>query len=232
MNSPDTRADQPAVLIISDSAEFARAIASRWQTERSLPLFTMMSSDLGHGVDGNGFALAIVGSVPNAVAGGLLAALEPCGKPVLFVCEDGTLAKQVREQHSRVMLLRQYEGWLDALVLVCSESLRRIRDLHRAQHAEQAAARLERDAVLGRYMLEMRHTLNNALTSILGNSELLLLEPGSLSAMARSQAETIRNMATRIHEIQQRFSSLEKELNCVESHEMQGRAEAHAVAGW
>ncbi len=65
-------------------------------------------------------------------------------------------------------------------------------------------------------MLEMRHSLNNALTSVLGNSELLLLEPGSLSANARSQIDTIRNMALRMHEILQRFSSLEKELSFVE----------------
>jgi signal transduction histidine kinase len=65
-------------------------------------------------------------------------------------------------------------------------------------------------------MLEMRHSLNNALTSVLGNSELLLLDPGQLSAAARSQIETIRNMSLRMHEVMQRFSSLEKELKVVE----------------
>ena len=65
-------------------------------------------------------------------------------------------------------------------------------------------------------MLEVRHTLNNALTSVMGNSELLLLEPHSLSAASRSQIETIRNMGVRMHEILQRFSSIEKELNAVE----------------
>jgi len=65
-------------------------------------------------------------------------------------------------------------------------------------------------------MLEMRHTMNNALTSVLGNSELLLIEPGSLSAAGRSQLETIRNMAVRLHEILQRFSSIEKEMSVIE----------------
>jgi len=69
--------------------------------------------------------------------------------------------------------------------------------------------------MLGRYILEMRHGLNNALTSLLGNSDLLLIEPGSLSAPARAQIETIRNMTLRIHEVLQRFSSLEKEMNVV-----------------
>ena len=82
--------------------------------------------------------------------------------------------------------------------------------------AEQSIKTLERQATLGRYMLDVRHTLNNALTSVLGNSELLLLEPESLPAAERSQIETIRNMALRMHEILQRFSSIEKELNAVE----------------
>ena len=54
----------------------------------------------------------------------------------------------------------------------------------RARAAEFACSALERQAMLGRYMLEMRHNLNNALTSVLGNSDLLLLEPGSFSSGA------------------------------------------------
>jgi signal transduction histidine kinase len=90
--------------------------------------------------------------------------------------------------------------------------LRRCEAGDRLRRAERGHALLKQQATLGSYMLEMRHNLNNALTSVLGNSELLLLEPGSLSATARSQIETIRNMALRMHEILQRFSSLEKEL--------------------
>jgi signal transduction histidine kinase len=87
-----------------------------------------------------------------------------------------------------------------------------------AMRAEEALAHLESQAALGRYMLEVRHTLNNALTSVLGNSELLLLE-GTLSDEATAQIETIKTMAVRIHEIFQRFTSLEKELNAVAKQE-------------
>ena len=38
-----------------------------------------------------------------------------------------------------------------------------------------------RHATLGRYMLEMRPSINNALTSVLGNADLLLLEPGQVT---------------------------------------------------
>ena len=78
-------------------------------------------------------------------------------------------------------------------------------------------------------MLEMRHSLNNALTSVLGNSDLLLLEPGSFSAQTRAQIETIRNMTLRIHEIMQRFSSLEKEMNVVAQQAGQDSCKSYAT---
>ena len=78
-------------------------------------------------------------------------------------------------------------------------------------------------------MIEMRHNLNNALTSVLGNSDLLLLEPGSFSAPTRAQIETIRNMTLRIHEIMQRFSSLEKEMNVVAQQAVQDSGKSYAA---
>jgi len=143
-------------------------------------------------------------------------ALDPAGHPVLFVDDGKGSAHKARQGRPYLTVLRQQEGWMDALVLVSTEILRHGLTLERAHHAEQAVKSLERQATLGRYMLDVRHTLNNALTSVLGNSELLLLEPGTLSVASRSQIETIRNMAVRMHEILQRFSSIEKELNAVE----------------
>jgi signal transduction histidine kinase len=99
---------------------------------------------------------------------------------------------------------------------VAGETLQRAFAEAGQRRAEHSKILLGGQAMLGRYMLDMRHNLNNALTSILGNSELLLLEPGSLSANARSQIDTIRNMALRMHEVMQRFSSIEKELNLSE----------------
>jgi signal transduction histidine kinase len=93
--------------------------------------------------------------------------------------------------------------------------LRRCEASARLRRAEQTNAVLERQGALGRYVIDMRHNLNNALTSILGNSELLLLDSNLLSGQPHSQVETIRNMALRMNEILQRFSSLEKELNVV-----------------
>lgn len=216
MKAENDRLEQPTVLIVSDDREFSRSVVGRWQAERTVPPFTLMSSDLCRDLAPEAFELAIVGAVHPSVISVVLQALDPSGKPVVFVCDGNQSAQAVREVQPRIMVLRQHEGWLDALVLVAAEALRLCEVMGRAHRAEQANKLLERQATLGRYVLEMRHTLNNALTSVLGNSELLLLDAGSFSATARSQIETIRNMSVRMHEILQRFSSIEKELNVVE----------------
>jgi signal transduction histidine kinase len=222
------KVDLRTVLIISDDSEFARTIMVRWQSENSMPAFTVMKGDLCQKLDANSFEVAIVGAVRPNVLASVLNALEPLTKPVLFIWDGGQSVDTVRASQLRAMVLRQHDGWLDALVLVVSEALRHCEALARAIRAEEANVSLKRQATLGRYILEMRHSLNNALTSVLGNSELLLLEPETLSADARSQIETVRNMALRLHEILQRFSSLEKELTVIERQtEKANTAKAH-----
>ena len=218
---------QSTVLVIADDAEFARAVANRWQAERHVPLFTLMSGDLCPGINASDFEIAIVGAVRPGVLPSVLTILEAAAGPTIFLAPDGQTAATVRESYTRTVVLRQYEGWLDTLVVVATEMLRAVQAVARACRAEQRAASADAQATLGRYMLEMRHTLNNALTSVLGNSELLMLEPGILSAQAREQIDTIRNMAFRMNEILQRFSSLEVELHYVER---QAAQEARAKA--
>jgi signal transduction histidine kinase len=206
--------DQATVLIISDDADFSRVVLDRWQGKRSAPAFTLMSSDVCRDLAGDGFDMAIVGAVRPEVLSAVFNSLGPAGNPVIFVRQQST--EDGGQLPPNITVLRQQEGWLDALVLISSEILRHGETRARAHRAEEAGKALQRQAALGRYMLEVRHTLNNALTSVMGNSELLLLEPQSLSAASRSQIETIRNMGVRMHEILQRFSSIEKELNAVE----------------
>jgi signal transduction histidine kinase len=226
--------DQPSVLIISDDAEFSRAITMRWQAERNVPAFTLMSSDVSLAFDPDSFRLAIAGSLRPQALSVVLEAMDAAGKRVLFVSKDARTIQTVRDRWPGMSILRQQENWLDTLVLVAGEMMHRARAEANALRLEQANVLLERQALLGRYMLEMRHTFNNTLTSVLGNSELLLLEPGSLSAVPRSQIETIRNMALRMHEVLQRFSSLEKELTVADrqAEKESGTKSQAAAAGW
>jgi len=206
--------DHPTVLVISDEVEFSRSITARWQAERNVPAFTMLSGDLWpRSVDN--FEVAIVGPLRRELLSLILEPLHSTLQPLFCVCHDAATAQLVRERWPRTSVLRHDENWLDSLILAAGEAVHRAAAEARARAAEQNCATLERQAMLGRYTLEMRHGLNNALTSLLGNSDLLLIEPGSLSAQSRAQIETIRNMTLRIHEVMQRFSSLEKEMNVV-----------------
>jgi hypothetical protein len=66
-------------------------------------------------------------------------------------------------------------------------------------------------------MTDMKHSVNNALTSMIGNAELLLLEPGQLSSQSLAQIRTIHSMAMRMNEIMLRFSSLASEMREAEN---------------
>jgi signal transduction histidine kinase len=206
--------DHSTALIISDEAEFSRSITARWQMERTVPTFTLLSGDIWPRSLDN-FAVAIVGPLRRELLSVIIEPLHSTQQPLFCVCDDAATAQLVRERWPRASVLRRDENWLHSLILSASEALLRARAEWRARTAEEKCAALERQATLGRYMLDMRHTLNNSLTSVLGNSDLLLVEPGSLSAQARAQIETIRNMTLRIHEVMQRFWSLEKEMNVV-----------------
>jgi signal transduction histidine kinase len=231
--------ESPTVLIISDEADFSRRITARWQMERNVPTFTLLSGDLWPRFAVDVFDVAIVGELRRDLLSVVLEPLHSTGQPIFCVCRDSATAQLMRERWPRIAILRPAEPfletphWLETLVLAASEAVHRSRAESRARSAELSCSALERQATLGRYMLEMRHSLNNALTSVLGNSDLLLLEPGSLSAQTRAQIETIRNMALRIHEIMQRFSSLEKEMNVVaqQAEKDSGRSYAATAAG-
>jgi signal transduction histidine kinase len=189
-----------------------------------------MTGDLCPGINPASFDLAIVGEVRPGVLPSVLTILEASSRPVIFVPSDAKAAYTVRETHTRTLVLRQHEGWIDALMVIAAEVLRALNALKRAQAAEAAMARDATQATLGRYMLEMRHSLNDALTSVLGNSELLLTQPATLSASAHEQIETIRNMSVRIYEILQRFSSLETELRYTERQPGKNTHKAHAAS--
>lgn len=225
--------DTPTVLIISDDADLSRRVTSRWQSERNVPSFTLLRGDLWPRLAVDAFDVAIVDELRRDLLSVVLEPLHSTAQPVFFLSCDRASAQLVRDRWPRISILRRNQAdeasWLETLVFAAGEAVHRSRAEARARTAELACAALDRQATLGRYMIEMRHSLNNALTSVLGNSDLLLLEPGSLSAQPRSQIETIRNMALRIHEIMQRFSSLEKEMNVVAQQAGKDSGKAYAA---
>jgi signal transduction histidine kinase len=221
---------QRKILIISEDAGFAPQLSARWQSERVLPAFTILRSEGGCSLSPDSFDLAIL-DIPHADSCRTARrALELTGKPLILVCGNSEIAQAARRESSRALALTRTDEWPDLAVLLALEVLRRVEAVQRADRAEQVSALLKCHATLGLYVIDMRHSLNNALTSVLGNSELMLLEPGAFSAGVRSQIDTIRNMALRMHEILQRFSSLEKELTFVEQQEVKEQKRKLQVA--
>jgi signal transduction histidine kinase len=206
-----------SVLVVSDDMEFGRTVLARWQAEQRVPEITLVTSDLWHPGHVVAHDLVIVGSIHNRTKSTVLSALSGSSMPAaVYVSPDERDASSVRAAHPHFSILRNQDGWLETLILVSVEALRRVEAVARARRAESVALASQREATLGRYMLEMRPSVNNALTSVLGNADLLLLEPGQISGECRQQVQTIHTMALRLNEIVQRFSSLAAEMRAGE----------------
>ena len=199
------------VLILSSNPVFARDLSAHWPADSNSPEFTVLEEDLFHDLIGSQYDLAIAdGSCPESHAE-VKAALAAAAKPAIIVHADSSLPF-LRTQGNLIELRGQDGLWPMIAGVLGREILRRCQSEAHAREAEALCAAAQAEATLGRYMVEMRHNVNNALTSVLGNAELLALEPG-LPANVILEADTVRNMALRLHEVFQRFSSLEKELS-------------------
>jgi signal transduction histidine kinase len=205
------------ILILTDEAEFGRLLGTCWQTERQAPRVTIVDSEQWQGQLAAAPDLVVAGPMRDGNLSKILRSFEPTTSVILCAPVDAKELGALRGKHPRLVHVPLREDWTQTLLLVAGESLRRTAAVRLAREAERHAQRNEHHATLGRYMMDMKHSVNNALTSMLGNAELLLLEPGQLSSQSLAQIKTIHNMALRINEIMQRFSSLSSEMQEVET---------------
>jgi signal transduction histidine kinase len=206
-----------SVLILSDDREFARLLTACWQVERQLPELAVVTSDFWSIEAAGASDLVVIGPLRDGKLTEVLRAMTPGAAVILCAPSDAKELSALRKKYPRLLHVPLREDWAQVVLLLAGESLRRAEALRSAQQAEQRAAQNANQAVLGRYMIDMRHSINNAMTSLLGNAELLLLEPGELSAQSLAQIKTIHTMALRINEVMQRFSSLASEMREVET---------------
>jgi signal transduction histidine kinase len=206
----DLKLSQPNVLVLTDDSDFAKGLLARWQRERVIPSFTVSGNEALNGAEAPACDLAIVGRIGQVRLIPVLKALDSSARPAICLCESSQV-ESLRSSLPRTTFLAESPYWSDMLTTVGVEVLRRIEAQSRARKSEQVVSKIEHEAALGRYMLESRHALNNALTSILGNAELLLLEPAKFPSEVHDQLETIHTMSLRIHEMFYRFSSMENE---------------------
>jgi hypothetical protein len=218
---------RPTVLILASDPAFAREVKAHWPqapVHSDGPEFVILDEGFARGLEGSNYDLAIADAssvekkndkrkLPNKTLNkGLKLALVAAGRPAIVIHSDPS--REFYNIQGAVIDLRRELGLWPAIAgLLGREILRRGQAELSARTANKARAAAEDEAVLGRYMVEMRTHINNALTTVLGNAELLVQEP-DLPASVRMQADAIRSMAMRIHEIFCRFSSLEKELSC------------------
>ena len=206
-----------SVLILTDDSEFARLLTACWQTERQLPGISVLTSDLWKGGESGALDLVVIGPLKDEKLSSVLQAVEPGTAIIICGTSENKNLTLLRKRYPRLLQVPLREDWTQMVLLLAGESLRRTEALKTAKQAERNAALNANQAVLGRYMVDMKHNVNNALTSLLGNAELLLLEPGQLSAQSLAQIKTIHTMALRINEIVQRFSSLASEMRDAET---------------
>jgi hypothetical protein len=225
------------VLILGSDPAFAREITANWPQDHAShsdrtsdrPEFVVLDEALSRDLGGSHYDLAIadislrerntkIDEADRRVHGHLISeridhlttSLAAAGKPAIFI--HSNLEREIYKLYGVVIELRREPGiWAGLAGLIAREILRRRQAEARARESDTLCAVAQAEATLGRYMVEMRTNINNALTTVLGNAELLVLEPG-LPAGVLAQSDSIRNMALRLHEIFQRFSSLEKEL--------------------
>ena len=219
---------RPTVLILSSDPAFSRELTESWPRGGEAPEFVLLEEGLCRELQRDTYDLAIAEAVNLEKRATLRQALAAAGKPAIVVHSDS--AADACSIHGPILeLQRGLQSWPAMPALLGREILRRTQAEARAMESDRLHAAANAQATLGRYMVEMYHTVNNALTSVLGNAELLLLEAG-LPAPVLAQADTIRNMALRLHEVFQRFSSLEKELSVV-ARESGKSALARAASG-
>jgi signal transduction histidine kinase len=215
-------------LILTDDGEFARLLTGCWQVERQLPELSVLTSDLWKhsGITPD---LMVIGPLKSGKLAEILRSLEPSTAIILCAPAEAQELGLLRKRYPRLAHVPLREDWTQVVMLVAGESLRRTEALKLARQAERQASQYANQATLGRYMVDMKHSMSNALTSLLGNAELLLLEPGELSAQSLAQIKTIHTMALRINEIMQRFSSLASEMREVETSSQAETEEANAL---
>jgi hypothetical protein len=216
------------VLVVSDDVEFIREFVSRWEMEQDAPPITVVSTEMWKQASLIGYALIIVGFVRQSSPPALAANFH-CDTTVCVVGEPEKLSS-IRGVHPEWLTFCEQRGWPDTLLSFAKEVLRRVAAEKQARETELICSAQHRLATVGQSLLTARPGMVNALTSLLGNADLLLLSDETLSVGGLEQVRTMHKMALRLNEILQRLSSLANEMELTESESQRETGETRGVA--
>ena len=216
-NEPAMAEGLQAVLLITDDTVFRSKVVELWHADANPPLLICLPSDLTPRGEIAWCDALILGPVePERLANALLAsAVAPAA--VAFL-PWGVSLQEVQKANPNLVPLHCSDDSAEAAVQIGRSLLRRTASERKLSLAELNARDCSRDAALGRFMLESRHSFNNALTTVLGTTELLLLlDSSKLNEEQREQIRTVHAMAMRLYQMIVRFSALEAEMRLAES---------------
>lgn len=208
---PPANSCQRPALVVSDDATFVGRIFDLWSKDDQGPLFRVLRSDTCVACRPADYEFVVMGGLRPEVRASVLQVFRSSNTPLIVIGEEGEVLRETEAEFLNLVRLDLLPSWDELLFALAAEVGCRSRAQMQASQVEHEASTLQREAALGRYIIEMRHNLNNALTSVLGNTELLLLDESRLEPGERKQIETIRGMTLRMHETLQRFSALERE---------------------
>ena len=198
------------ILIVSDDSEFVRSLVARWRMEKDPPATTAVSTGVSRQASSSGYEMIIIGPLRECTV--LPAGPAVHSDSVVCAVGDEESLRLVRAVHDTWLLLPECPGWTKILFSLAGEVLRRTAAETRAREAEITNLSQKRFGILGKSLLEARPGMVNALTSLLGNADLILLSEEPLPDHCRENVRTIHNMALRLNEIVQRLSSIENEM--------------------
>jgi len=221
--------DRTQVIILSSNTEAARDIVAKWQGPYEEPHINVLAK--GH------LATALAASIQTLVVIGanveqrdeVLHALENRRVPAFCILAAGESLSGLLQKYPALLVFPDTPEGTDAMVRTGNHVLRRLLAESKIEQTEANLQNLTSQAQLGRYIIDIRHNFNNCLTAVLGNAELLLMENGNLPPHYKDQLDTILSMALRMHQMMQRFSSLETEMQFADRHS-QGEAKTEKSA--
>jgi signal transduction histidine kinase len=198
-----------AVLILCDDSAFSAALQSCWSSRPDAPVFQKTDSRTWKESRAQEAGLVVVAFVAAAVRDLALQACAAAGTPAVIAVTETRVVDEIRSRHPQALVIRQHGSGCEELVAMAAATLRLEQAYARAERAESLLAELRPLAEVGRFVLESRHQINNTLSSVLGNSELLLMEPKTLGSQAREQIRSIHKMSLRLYELVQRMGEVE-----------------------
>lgn len=204
------------ILVVSDDPELVRTLRTRSQAENDFRAVTVSSSAVIQSGRPLAFDVIVVGGLHDRHLFSRFCDLYFYADSAIILIAEEQDSSVLRAAYSHLPVVSRTGDWPGAVTIVMHEALRRMDAIGRAQRAEQLALDCKRYAALGRYFIEMRPCINDALTSVIGNADLLMLGPPSSPDEGRCQIEAIHQMALRLSEVMTRFSSLAAEMQTFE----------------